>query len=398
MYFKSLQVFELVDCRLGAGICHTGDGERDQQLVQVQKRSIVASEMVDLHLHDRVDDLRADQLDAVLNARKLFEGVEKQRRGGAQQFRGSSGQNSAVRHFHSGCGSSGLLSVEIGRHNDGSLRYVDAGFLHEKFDPADRFLIRVSLAVLAQSVVIAADDLLARGFLAYLVIADAQADHVDSHVCGRLIRRSAVDLFKDRVEKREDFYVAVVVDAGLLVGLEVERIDHVDIVQIRRSCLIGEVDRVVEGQVPYRESLKFGVAGLDASAVFVIELREAGRHLAASGAGSGHDHKGTAGLDVVVAAIAVFADDQRDINGISGNGIVPVYLKPQGLKLLFIDDRRGLIGKSCQHDAPYIEAVTCKCVDETQQILVISDSEVASDFILLNIGSVDRHHDLSLVL
>ena len=148
----------------------------------------------------------------------------------------------------------------------------------------------------------------------------------------------------------------------------------------------------------YRESLKFGVAGLDASAVFVIELREAGRHLAASGAGSGHDHKGTAGLDVVVAAIAVFADDQRDINGISGNGIVPVYLKSQGLKLLFIDDRRGLIGKSCQHDAPYIEAVTCKCVDETQQILVISDSEVASDFILLNIGSVDRHHDLSLVL
>ena len=84
VYFKSLQVFELVDCRLGAGICHTGDGERDQQLVQVQKRSIVASEMVDLHLHDRVDDLRADQLDAVLNARKLFEGVEKQRRGGAQ--------------------------------------------------------------------------------------------------------------------------------------------------------------------------------------------------------------------------------------------------------------------------------------------------------------------------
>ena len=79
VYFKSLQVFELVDCRLGAGICHTGDGERDQQFVQVQKRSVVTSEVIDLHLHDGLDDLRTDQLDAVFHARQTFEGVEELR-------------------------------------------------------------------------------------------------------------------------------------------------------------------------------------------------------------------------------------------------------------------------------------------------------------------------------
>ena len=77
VHFKSLQVLELVDSRLGAGICHPGDSERDQQFIQMQERSIVASEMVDLHLHDRIDDLRTDQLDIVFDARELFEGIEQ---------------------------------------------------------------------------------------------------------------------------------------------------------------------------------------------------------------------------------------------------------------------------------------------------------------------------------
>ena len=77
---------------------------------------------------------------------------------------------------------------------------------------------------------------------------------------------------------------------------------------------------------------------------------------------------------------------------------MPVYLQSQGLEFLLIDNGGRLIGKSCEHYAADKEAVARKGVHETQQILVISDAEVASDLVLLYIRRIDRHDDLSLIL
>ena len=65
-----------------------------------------------------------------------------------------------------------------------------------------------------------------------------------------------------------------------------EGVDHVDVGQIGCRGLIGEVDRVLERQVPDRERLIFGVARVHAALVLLIELAEAGRHLAGAGAGA----------------------------------------------------------------------------------------------------------------
>ena len=62
------------------------------------------------------------------------------------------------------------------------------------------------------------------------------------------------------------------------------------------------------GQIPHREGLKLGIARRLPPAVLVVELAEAGCHLAAAGAGGGDHHQGAAGLDVVVASVALLAD------------------------------------------------------------------------------------------
>ena len=52
-----------------------------------------------------------------------------------------------------------------------------------------------------------------------------------------------------------------------------ERIDHVDIVQVSRCCLICQVDRMFQRNVPDRESLEFRISGTDTSAMLLIKLR-----------------------------------------------------------------------------------------------------------------------------
>ena len=176
-----------------------------------------------------------------------------------------------------------------------------------------------------------------------------------------------------------------------------EGIDHIDVVQVSRCRLISQVDGVVEGQVPDREGLELGVAGLDAALVLVIELGQAGGHLAAAGSGRGHDDQGPFCLDVIIAAEALVADDQRDIGGIAGDGIVAVDAKAQRLELLFIGDGGGLARETGQDHAAHIEAVGREGVHQAQQVHVVGDAQIAADLVLLDVGRIDRDHDLDLV-
>ena len=59
-----------------------------------------------------------------------------------------------------------------------------------------------------------------------------------------------------------------------------KRIDDVVVVQIGRGRLIGDVHRMGQRQIPNGEGLVLGVAGGDATLVLMIELGEAGGHLA----------------------------------------------------------------------------------------------------------------------
>ena len=111
-----------------------------------------------------------------------------------------------------------------------------------------------------------------------------------------------------------------------------EGVDHVHVVQVGGGCLVGQIDRVLQGEVPDGEGLELGVARRHPPAVVVIELAEAGGHLAAAGAGCGDHHQRAGGLDIVVLAVPLIADDVGDVVGVALDGVVAVDPHPQLLQ------------------------------------------------------------------
>ena len=200
-------------------------------------------------------------------------------------------------------------------------------------------------------------------------------------------------MLEEGVEDGEDLDIAVVVDGGLAVGLEVEGVDHVDVAQVRGGGLVGDVDGVLEGEVPDGEGFKLGVAGLDAAAVLLVELGEAGGHLAAARAGGGDENEGARGLDVIVAAEPVLGDDMLDVGGIALNGIVVVGADALGVEPLLEGDGGGLGGPAGQDHGADVEPDAAEGVDEAEGVLVVGDAQVAADLAGLDIVGVDRDED-----
>ena len=197
---------------------------------------------------------------------------------------------------------------------------------------------------------------------------------------------------------RIDLHIPVVVDGGLTIGLQVVGVDHVHVVQIRGGGLIGQVHRVLEGQVPDGEGLKLGVARADAALVLVVELAQAGGHLAAAGAGSGDDDEAALGLDVVVFAEALLRDDQGHVCRVVGDDVVQIGADAQSLQPLAERVGNGLapiVGDDHRAD---IEPDPPKSVDEAESVVLIGDAEVAAALGALDIVGRDTDDDLGVIL
>src|SRR5699024_7823877 len=100
-------------------------------------------------------------------------------------------------------------------------------------------------------------------------------DALPIYVGGGGVRRGAGEPLQQGAQQREHLHVAVVAGDLLPVRRQVERIDEVEIVQIRGRGLVGEVHRVLERQVPDRERLELRVPGADPALMVVVDLREA---------------------------------------------------------------------------------------------------------------------------
>ena len=125
---------------------------------------------------------------------------------------------------------------------------------------------------MAERTEITTDDLLLARLTHRLVIADTETHHIYPHLRRGLIRALAVDRFEERVKYREYLYVAVIVHRRLARSLQMEGVDHIHIIEVRRSRFVCHVQRVFERQVPYRESLELCVSCLAAVLLLVVEL------------------------------------------------------------------------------------------------------------------------------
>ena len=176
-----------------------------------------------------------------------------------------------------------------------------------------------------------------------------------------------------------------------------EGVDHVHVPQVGGGGLVGQVHRVLEGQIPDGEGLKFGVARLHAPLVLVVQLGQAHRHLAAAGAGGGDHHQGPLGLNIVVLAVAVIADDEGNVMGITGNGVVQVGLDAQVLHPAPEGVGSRLAGVLGDDHAAHQQALAPESVDEAQHVHIVGDAQVAADLVLFDIVGADGDDHLHRV-
>ena len=152
---------------------------------------------------------------------------------------------------------------------------------------------------------VAAHDFRTRGIAAGIVVHNGVSGHVDAHIGGALIGAFAHDALHHGFEHGECFDVAVVVDGGLAVRLQMDRVDDIGIVEVDGGSLVRDVDRMVGRKIPDGERLVFGIAGVDAALVLVVELAQARGEFAGARAGRGDHDERPGGLDVLVLAVSV---------------------------------------------------------------------------------------------
>ena len=359
---------------------------------------VPVAQMIHLQVLDGVQNHGGDQMQPVIHTTQGLQSIQQQRGGCTQQSGGLAGDDTAVGQLHGCGGSASLFLTGQGSSHNLAVLDVDAHLLHQQLQLGNHIIGDLALLLLAQGIVVAADNLLTGGCTAGLVIDNAVANHVDTHVRGGLVGAEAQDLLEHGNQNGECLHVAVVIDGGDAVSFQMEGVDHVDVIQIHGGRFVGQVHGMVQGQIPDGEGLELCIACLNATLMLMIELAHTGGQFAGTGAGCGDNNQLTAGLNVIVSAITVIADDAGNVVGVALDGIVMVHLQAQALQTGLECLRLGLLIVAGQHHAGNIQTEAPENVDQTDHIPVIGDAQVAADLVLLNIGSVDGNDHLHLIL
>ena len=175
------------------------------------------------------------------------------------------------------------------------------------------------------------------------------------------------------------------------------RVDDVAVVEVGRRGLVRDVHGVLERQVPHREGLVLGIAGLHAALVLVVELAEARGELARAGAGSGHHDERPARLDVVVLAKALVRDDVVDVRGVAVDEVVAPGAHAHRLEAAL--ERLGvrLPREVRDADAADHEAARAERVHQAQRVLLVGDADVGAALGVLDVVRVDDDDGLDVI-
>ena len=86
-------------------IFHSGDGQNDEDLVEMQEGTALA-QMVDHEILAGFDHHRGEEFDLLRNIAQILESVEQKSAGGTQKGCRAPGQDGSVGHLHGGSGAS----------------------------------------------------------------------------------------------------------------------------------------------------------------------------------------------------------------------------------------------------------------------------------------------------
>ena len=176
-----------------------------------------------------------------------------------------------------------------------------------------------------------------------------------------------------------------------------ERVYHVDVVQVGRGRLVGYVHRMFEGKVPDRESLELGISRLDAPLVLLIELAKAHCHLAAARPRSRHDNQGLRGLDIVIPSETVLRVDEGNIVRVTFDGVVAISPDAHALQLVAEGDGAALSVVVGYHHGIDLHPPSDELVAQAYHVHVIGDPQVLAHLVLLYVYGADYNDNLSPV-
>ena len=129
VHVAALELGELLQSDSSRLILGGRAGQRDQDLIGVQA-GIPAAEVVGLEGLDGLDGAGGDQVDLMVDAGQLLEGVEQGRRGCAQQGTVLAGDDSAVRQLDGGSGcAAGALGHGVSSLDGTQLLMMQSGYL-----------------------------------------------------------------------------------------------------------------------------------------------------------------------------------------------------------------------------------------------------------------------------
>ena len=155
---------------------------------------------------------------------------------------------------------------------------------------------------------------------------------------------------------------------------------------------------MLQGQIPHREGLILGIARFNAPLMLMVELAQAGGHLAAAGAGSRYYDHGSGGLNIIILTEAVVRYHQREVGRILRNIIVTIGADAKALQPPLKSHCGALPGIPGQHHAAYIQPIFPECVDQAHHIQIIGNTQITPALILLNVIGIDGNDNLCLVL
>ena len=177
-----------------------------------------------------------------------------------------------------------------------------------------------------------------------------------------------------------------------------EGINHVDVVKVGGGRLVGNVHRVIQRNVPDREGLPLRVPRLDPALVVVVQLRQAGRHLAGARSRSRHNDEVAAGLHVLVGAVALVRDNALDVRGVAGDREVAVDADAELLEaFLHLGGRLVVVRPLRDDDGTDVQAALAELVNLAQNLVVVGGSHVGADLAAREVLGVDGDDDLDLV-
>ena len=153
-----------------------------------------------------------------------------------------------------------------------------------------------------------------------------------------------------------------------------EGVNHINVLQISRSSLVSHVYRMLQRQIPDREGFEFSITGLNTALVFMIQLRQAGSHFAASGTRSSNNHQRTCSFYIVVLTIARITDNMLYIMRIAFNRIMVINLDIQSLQLILKAFDRFLALILRNNNAADIKSLRTVNLYQTQYVQIVGQA------------------------